>query len=63
MIFRERMNIYGGQKMALAKMKGIRRKKEVMIHGHGLREETTRTGAHTTTHQMKSATHMMIMMQ
>ena len=46
-IFRERMNIYGGTKMALAKMKGIRRK-EVMIHGHGLREETTRIDAHTT---------------
>ena len=37
--------------MALAKMKGISRKKEVMIHGHGLREETTRTDAHTTIHQ------------
>ena len=49
--------------MSLAKKHEGRRKGEVMIHGHGLREETTRTGAHTTTHQMKSATHMMIMMQ
>ena len=32
-IYRKRMNIYGGQKMALAKMKGIRRKKEVLMHG------------------------------
>ena len=35
-IYRKRMKIYGGQKMALAKMKGIR--KEVLMHGHGLRE-------------------------
>ena len=33
MVYRKRMNIYGGQKMALAKMKGIRRKKEVLMHG------------------------------
>ena len=44
------MNIKGEGRNGTSKKEGIRRK-EVMIHGHGLREETTRTDAHTTIHQ------------